>query len=347
MNAVRKSGLLLGLDIGGTKCTVVLAGADGRPIASRALPTSRDRDPYGTLARLLDAAAALLSGRDSEIGAVARIGISCGGPLDAEKGLVLSPPNLPGWDEFPIARLVAERFPEAVVFLENDANASALAEWKYGAGVGSRNMVFLTFGTGLGAGLILDGKLYAGTNGLAGEIGHWRMAEDGPEAYGKRGSFEGFCSGTGIARLAELRLGEFAASGGNSARDGAAASASRSSLRTAAAEGRLTAKDVAEAAGAGDELACRVVEESARTLGRGLALLVDLLNPEVIVIGSVYARNEALFKGLVAEEIRREALGLAASACRVVPAKLGEELPLYAPVAVALEAVGEAKPSSP
>jgi len=325
---------LLGLDIGGTKCTVVLAEAKGRLVASRYLPTSRDRDPYGMLARLLDAAASLIADQDAGIGTVSRVGISCGGPLDAGKGLVLSPPNLPGWDEFPLVRLVSDRFPAAKVVLENDANASALAEWKYGAGVGTRDMVFLTFGTGLGAGLILNGRLYAGTNGCAGEIGHWRLAEDGPEAYGKRGSFEGFCSGTGLSRLAGLRFREIDAAGGKAGRDEAAVRASASSLRAAHEEGRLSAKDLAEATRAGDEFAVKILEESARMLGRGLALLVDVLNPELIVIGSVYARNEDLFRDIAVEEMRKEALAPAASACRIAPSKLGEELPLYAPIAL-------------
>ena len=326
MNAARKSGLLLGFDIGGTKCTVVLAEADGKTLASRRVETRKDRDPYGMIGLLLDAAAALLAERGLGSERLARIGLSCGGPLDTEKGLVLSPPNLPGWDEFPIVDLVSRRFPGIPVVLENDANASALAEWKFGAGRGSRNMVFLTFGTGLGAGLILDGKLYAGTNGLAGEVGHWRLAEDGPEAYGKKGSFEGFCSGSGIARLAEYRLREHLAVGQSSILEEV----------SLAAKGQLTAKDVIESAAAGDALAEKVVAEAARMLGRGLALLVDVLNPELIVLGGIYVRAEERFRSFVAEEIEREALGLAASVCRIVPAKLGEDLPLFAPIAVVL-----------
>ena len=137
------------------------------------------------------------------------IGITCGGPLDSKKGLIMSPPNLPKWDKIPITKIIEDNF-NVPVFLQNDANACALAEWRFGAGKGTNNMIFLTFGTGLGAGLILDGRLYAGTNNLAGEIGHIRLAKDGPLGYDKKGSFEGFCSGAGIARLAKKILSLFA-----------------------------------------------------------------------------------------------------------------------------------------
>jgi glucokinase len=117
---------------------------------------------------------------------IASVGISCGGPLDGKKGMVLSPPNLPGWDEFPVVRLVEEKTGIRAK-LSNDADACALAEWKFGAGKGCKNMVFLTFGTGFGAGLILNGALYTGANNMAGEIGHIRLERFGPVGYGKVG----------------------------------------------------------------------------------------------------------------------------------------------------------------
>src|SRR5690606_15592063 len=135
---------------------------------------------------------------------LAAIGISCGGPLDSRRGVILSPPNLPGWDRIPVVEVFQQAF-KVPVALQNDANAGALAEWLWGAGRGSHNMIFLTFGTGMGAGLILNGQLYSGTNDLAGEVGHIRLAPDGPVGYGKAGSFEGFCSGGGIKQLATDR----------------------------------------------------------------------------------------------------------------------------------------------
>lgn len=136
-------------------------------------------------------------------GEIAGIGISCGGPLDSRRGVILSPPNLPGWDEVPV-KAYFERETGAPAMLRNDADACAVAEWRYGAGRGCRNMVFLTFGTGFGAGLILNGALYSGSCDMAGEIGHIRAPGDPayrPVGYGKSGSFEGYCSGGGIAEL--------------------------------------------------------------------------------------------------------------------------------------------------
>lgn len=288
--------MLLGVDIGGTKCALILAENDGTIVSRRAAATT---DVETTLNWILLGAKELAKTHD-----ILSVGISCGGPLDSGAGVILSPPNLPGWDAVPITGLLTEAT-GAPAYLCNDANACALAEWKFGAGRGSRNMIFLTFGTGLGAGLILDGRLYEGTNGMAGEAGHIRLAEDGPVGYGKAGSFEGFCSGGGISRLG-ARMG---ASG--------------------------TARELSERAKAGDGAALAVYRESARKLGLGLSVLIDLFNPERIVIGSVFARSEALFREEMEAVIAKEALAEAAKVCRVVPAALGDAIGDHAAVAVA------------
>lgn len=187
--------LYIGIDMGGTKCAVVAGRADGKILRRIAFPSGKDAHPDEFLPRFYEAIDALL--REYNGGAApAAVGVSCGGPLDTRRGVIQAPPNLPLWDEVPICALLSERY-GCPAYLQNDANACAIAEWRFGAGRGTRNMVFLTFGTGLGAGLILDGRLYEGTNGMAGEAGHLRLAADGPEGYGKRGSFEGFCSGAG------------------------------------------------------------------------------------------------------------------------------------------------------
>ena len=134
------------------------------------------------------------------------IGISCGGPLDSRRGVIMGPPNLPGWDDVYIVRQIENHY-GVQAHLQNDANACAVAEWKFGAGRGKQNVVFMTFGTGLGAGLILDGKLYSGTNDNAGELGHIRLDRFGPVGFGKAGSFEGFCSGRRIARFGAVHGG--------------------------------------------------------------------------------------------------------------------------------------------
>lgn len=306
----------LGFDIGGTKCAVILGNVtDSRSLTEiiadkRAFPTAPEHGWRAVTDELLKTADDLLQANGLTHADVKAAGISCGGPLDSSRGLVLSPPNLPDWDRVPISRIIGGHFGCPAV-LQNDANACAVAEWKFGAGKGLRNMIFLTCGTGMGAGLILDGKLYAGTNDMAGEVGHIRLAETGPVGYGKAGSFEGFCSGGGIKRLGEMMLEQAKKEGRESA------------LFT---EEHLSAKTIALAAKAGDALAKEIYQESARRLGQALALLIDVLNPEAIVIGSIYTRDTALFKEIAEDVIRREALSYAVQACRILPAALTENI---------------------
>ena len=165
--------------------------------------------------------------------------------------------------------------------LENDANACALAEWRWGAGKGSRLMAFLTFGTGLGAGIVADGHILRGASGDAGELGHWRLMEFGPSGYGKTGSFEGFCSGGGLRQLA-LTVGERYRQNGN--------------MPGYPLSPTVSAKETAEAARAGDPAALEVFGLCADALGRGLSLLLDFLNPDCVVLGSIYARCQDLLE---------------------------------------------------
>lgn len=315
--------LLGGIDIGGTKCAAVLgitAGETVNILDKISFPTPAT--PKEALVQLGDALEQLLK-RHPE-GKLQAIGISCGGPLSSKDGLVLSPPNLHGWDRIDVLAPFRERF-HVAVGLQNDANACALAEWKWGAGRGSQNMIFLTFGTGMGAGLILNGRLYAGSNDMAGEVGHIRLAEDGPLGYGKQGSFEGFCSGGGIARLAQKMAEDWFTAG-------------KSTILPQAKDQlqELTAKDVFEAAHAGDELAMLVIRKVSEQLGRGLAILIDILNPDTIVIGSIYERQESMLAPLVMEELKREALPISLGVCGIVPSGLKDNVGDAASLSVAL-----------
>jgi len=284
----------LGIDIGGTKCAVI-AGTEEMEILEKVnFATETQKGPDYSINLLLKSAGALtekfgLQGLQS-------VGISCGGPLDSKKGIVQSPPNLPGWDNIPIVKLFKDKL-NVPVFLQNDANACALAEWKFGAGKGVDNMIFLTFGTGMGAGIIADGRLFSGTNDLAGEVGHMRLADDGPEAYGKKGSFEGFCSGAGIARIAQKIAAEKLANGHEVA--------FCSDINNI---DKITTKDIAEAAAKGDKAALEIFHISGTYLGKGLSILIDVLNPQMIVIGSIYARCRQFIEPACMEVIRQEAL---------------------------------------
>ena len=294
---------LLGVDIGGTKCAVTYGrGADGKLdiLDKERFATTSCQE---TIANLIGALHTVMERNGLRAQDVYGMGISCGGPLDSRSGVVMSPPNLPGWDNIPIVKLLSEAT-GVRAGLHNDANACALAEWTFGAGKGTRNMAFLTFGTGLGAGLILDG-----------------LASFGPVGYGKAGSFEGFCSGGGIRQLAQSAIKEKLQMGGI--------------VPWCPDVEKVTAKDVAEAMAGGDALAKEIFTTSARYLGIGLSVLIDIINPERIVIGSIYTRNEGMMRPIMWDVIQKEALPLAAKVCEVVPAALGEAIGDYAALSIA------------
>ncbi|MBG0767858.1 MAG: ROK family protein [Spirochaetaceae bacterium] len=283
----------IGIDIGGTKTAISLGNSDGGLINKRKFLTPSGVD---AVIESIFAEVELLLYPSHTLDAIQAIGISCGGPLDSKRGIIQSPPNLPGWDGIPIVDIVSEHF-GIPTYLENDANACALAEWYWGNGKGYDSIIFLTFGTGLGAGLILDGALYRGADGLAGEVGHWRMADTGPYCYYKHGSWESFVSGAGISGLYEIAAGK-----------------------------KLSAQKVCQLAKEGDAAAMRVIEQSGKMLGSGLALLIDLLNPQRIIIGSIYSRDEALFRPIMDQVLREETLSVPYARCEIVPSLLGEQL---------------------
>lgn len=313
---------IAGIDIGGTKCAVSIGRLQDEEIEilykEKFLTPARPEEAVwaltDTLKRMLEAH------REVELAA---IGISCGSPLDSKRGIIQSPPNLPEWDNIEITAPFEKEFGVPAA-LQNDANACGLAEWLWGAGKGTKNMIFLTFGTGLGAGLILDGRLYTGTNDMAGEVGHIRLENEGPEGYGKQGSFEGFCSGGGIARFAIPIVRDWIEAG------------KRTSLAAAAEEiEAITTADIGKAAALGDELSLFILKETGRRLGEGLAMLIDILNPQKIVIGSIFLRQEGILREPMEEVIAREALPHTAGVCEIVPAGLGEQLGDYAALSVA------------
>jgi len=333
---------VIGIDIGGTKCAVSLGREirrDGRAslevVSKIKFPTLSEKGPEYALGQIEQTVAQLLEeARTKNLGVVQAIGISCGGPLDSRKGLILSPPNLPGWDAIPVVDRLTAKF-GLPVSLQNDANACALAEWQFGAGQGFSNLVFLTFGTGMGAGLILDNRLYSGTNDLAGEVGHVRLSERGPFGYGKFGSFEGFCSGGGLVNLARQLIEKRWQAG--------------QSVAFCPAPGdldKLSAETIAQAALTGDETALEVFRLSGQYLGRGLALLIDLLNPEAIIIGSIFSRQRDLLWPHARAVIETEALALAAQVCQVLPTGLGEQVGDFASLAVAISSVKAQNPTN-
>ena len=288
---------IIGLDIGGTKTAVVAGGTRGEILRREQFPSETSRGFDDMFSRILAAIGRMAGEMQSPPRAVS---VAVGGPLDVLNGIVLSPPNLPGWSGIHLKEMLSGRL-HVPVFVEHDGNAGALAEWYFGAGKGCRSIVFMTMGTGIGAGLILDGRLYRGASDVAGEIGHVRVAEEGPDCYGKSGSLEGYGSGTGLSRIARTMFPSISPD-----------EASPAGLREAWKQGSPRAQDVFGAA--------------ARGLGRGLAIVADTLNPERIILGGLGMR---LWDALVVPALRvyeREALPDARKACRVVPAQLGERI---------------------
>ncbi len=274
-------GKFLGFDIGGTKCAVVLGDENGNVFKKIRFETTGFKESLDSL---------LKAGQELFCEEVLALGVSCGGPLSSKTGVIMSPPNLSDWVDVPIVKILEEKFGRPA-FLKNDADASAIAEWKWGSAKGYNNAVFLTCSTGMGAGLILGGRAYSGSCDMAGEVGHIRLYDDGHIGYGKRGSFEGCCSGGGMAQY-----------------------------------GKGSAKDLAFAARGGDVEAIEIYKQFGRDLGKGIAVIVDILNPEIVVIGSIFERARDLIEPYMYETLKREALPLSLEGLKIVPAALGDAI---------------------
>jgi glucokinase len=299
MSAAQQS--ILGFDIGGTKTALVLGTPQGEILLRAEFPTPA-RSPFTEAMRAIETETVRFRAdcRQAGLPLPQSISVSVGGPLNIEQGILYSPPHLAAWGSAPLKQTLRETF-GLPVWVEHDGNAGALAEWKFGAGKGARNLVFLTLGTGLGAGIILDGRIFHGTTDTAGEVGHMRIAPDGPRQYGKAGSWEGYCSGAGMVQLAQMYRPE------------------RWSEAT-------PTRELITLARAGDPDALEVARQMGDWLGRGLAVLIDVLNPEVIILGTLGVTLGDLLIQPAMRSIEQEALPAPAAACRIVPAALGSSL---------------------
>jgi glucokinase len=298
--------LLWGLDIGGTKIGLAVGDDTGRVLAASRLTN----DPDTTAESLLESALAGLERLAAEAGASSgpvALGIAAPGPLDPAKGRILEAPNMPHWQHFDLRDFVADRVPCSVALM-NDANASVLAEWYWGAARGTDTAVFLTMSTGLGGGLIVGGRLFEGPLGLAGEVGHLRLRDDGPVGFGKRGSVEGYLSGPGLLQVARGEVIAWRQRG------------ERCALTEEADP--LTPERLCDLAREGDPAAVAVINHCGHALGCVCAMLVDLLNPDVIVLGTIGTAHADLFIPRARAVIDKEALPAAAAHVDVRPSGL-------------------------
>jgi len=312
---------VLGIDLGGTKI-LSLCLDDALNVLGRDLrPTEAEAGRDAVIERMAASARAAAAGR-----ALVAVGVSTPGPCDPERGVVTTPPNLPGWRDVPLARLIGERL-GVPAWIENDANAAALAEHRLGAGRGSRHMILVTVGTGIGGGLVLDGRLYHGASGGAGEIGHMQLEPQGRLCgCGRRGCLEALASGVALeAEAAEIVSKE---------PEGTLARLAR--REGAAPDARL----LEQAADAGDAAASAAIERAGRYLGAGLTNLVDIFNPEVIVIGGSLRKLGERYLGPAREVVQREAFPQHRADVRIVEAALGDDAPAIGAALIALEKLG-------
>ncbi|MBI4830338.1 MAG: ROK family protein [Candidatus Lindowbacteria bacterium] len=317
----RKSKYILALDIGGTKLAAGLFDSSLKLVARAVTPTHAEEGPGHVFTRLVKLAESLMERSGLERRALRCIGVGCGGPLDAETGIIYSPPNLPGWHAFPLKRKLEGHF-GAPAFVDNDANAAAMAEHLFGAGQEYNNVFYMTISTGIGSGLILNGKIYRGANYSAGEFGHIVMARNGPRCNcGGRGCLEALASGTAIAKRAR--------------RKAAVTPESILSQKLSSALG-LSAKDVVVAARQGDSLASQILHDAAVYIGLGITSAIHLLNPDIVIIGGGLSRAGALLFGPIRRTVKERAQKHLAGFVRIVPAKLGRNVGLYGALAVAL-----------
>jgi glucokinase len=309
---------VIGLDVGGTKTACVEGALDGRILQRIEIPTRAAEAFSITFPEIVANLRGLIAAANSEGRTVIAISVSIGGPLKIREGILINPPHLPGWHHVPLKTHLMQAFPGIPVYIEHDGNAGALAEFYFGAGMSRpdlQHLIFLTFGTGIGAGFIINGRILRGASDTAGEIGHWRLAEDGPLGFGKRGSWESFASGAGLVQLA-------------------------SQMYPSRWNGNTPIRELVNAMIQDDPEAMKVAAVAGTWMGKGLSLLIDALNPQVIVFGSLGVLLGERILTSARKVIADEALPQAVAACELIPSVLGSSIGDIAALMAALTELG-------
>ena len=295
---------IIGLDIGGTKTACVEGAFDATILQRIEMPTNPQHPFHVTFPEITARVQSLMVNANRAGRGIAAISVSIGGPLKIAEGILIDLPHLPGWHHIPLKQHLEQSFPGIPIRIEHDGNAGALAEFHFGVGKTRPNLqhlIFLTFGTGIGAGFIVNGRILRGATDTAGEIGHWRLAEDGPLAFGKRGCWESFASGAGLIHLA-------------------------AQMHPARWNANTPIRELVEAILHDDPQALEVAAQAGHWMGRGLSLLIDALNPQVIVFGSLgVVLGERIFAP-ARKVIQEEALPQAVAACEIIPSVLGNSI---------------------
>jgi glucokinase len=311
--------LVLGLDIGGTKLAAGVVDGNGTVHSFVVAPSRADEGPEPTLERLFELGRKAVGESGLEWGAIQAVGIGCGGPLDAERGILIAPPHLPGWHNVHVSELAARAYQRPVT-LENDATAAAAGEHRWGAGAGVSNMVYLTISTGVGGGVVIDGSLYRGSMGNGGELGHVTVDWHGRpcRGCGRLGCLEAYVSGTSIAERAQEAGLSYA-----------------------------TAEEVAAAARAGDAGAKALWDETVEALACGVTSIVNLFEPELVVIGGGVSRSGEQLIGPVRELVRASTMKPAGEKADIVASAFGDKVGVVGAAAIVYDraALGESRPN--
>lgn len=314
--------LFVGLDIGGSKLVAGVGGTDGKIDGMASTPTPKRLRPQEVVESLIELANLSLRKAGAIWKEIRGVGISFGGPVDFQRGITVSCHHLPGWNNVPLVKVIKCQL-HLPTIMDNDANAAALGEARFGAGKSGEDLFFMTVSSGIGGGLILGGKIHRGAHSLAGEIGHTILRPEGPVCTcGRKGCLEALASGWSIQRNAKEAL----------------ANSKEKSLLRAIAEKDLDARKVAEAAEKGDALALEVMADAVEALGQGIGMVVNILNlPLVVVGGGVSKAGDVLFVPL-RKAVKKYAMPELSETMRVVPAELEEKAPLLGAIALAAEA---------
>ncbi len=308
---MKKSGLpVLTIDLGGTKLLAAIV-SDGQVLARERSLTLAHEGPEPVIGRIFSAINNVLDASNMTLAEIGGISLAVAGAIDMTRGIVTASPNLPGWCDVPLRDIIGERF-KTSTFLINDAKAAALGEHRYGAGKGVKNLLFLTVSTGIGGGIIIDGELYFGKSGSAGELGHMTIDVDGPRCLcGNSGCLEVLASGGAVAREAIKRV-----------------QSGEKSIITEIVGGKveeITAETVSKAAEQGDPVALGVISKAAKYLGVGMANIVNIFNPEMLIVGGGMSKMGELLLAPARHQVQAHAFRLAAEAVRIVPALLGDD----------------------
>ncbi|MEM8727714.1 MAG: ROK family protein [Chlamydiota bacterium] len=313
---------LIGIDIGGTKVSICLGDGEGKIYASNRIATSTLGGPDTGLLKLVELVKHLIRSEGLEVRAIKGVGLAVPGPVSTQTGSVLNPPNMPQWVNVPIVRYLRERL-DRPVFMDNDANAGALGEWEFGVAKHLNNLVYLTMSTGMGGGIIVDGKLVQGETDTGGEVGHFVLDPEGPKCFcGQNGCFEAFCGGASVSHL--LRQ---------------AVKKDPNAILLKEAAGKMEAIDMkclVAAVRKRDPFSLEFWEAYTERLAQGVGILLQTLNPDAIILGTIAAHNRELVMDPLHKALRRYAWDAPLKHCRIEPTTLGNNLGQLGALALAI-----------